>query len=234
MKKIMMLFVMISLSIVIVACGNNANDDDAEQQPPKDIVSDEERVDENEAVATINGEEISGSAYNTMYMLVKTTLQQYEQDIDDTDTVKEQTLQELITQELIRQDAQAEGITVDETEIDQELNNVKEHYGDNYTTILENSGFTEETYKKQVEQELLSTKYLQTVFDIHVTDEEIDEFYQALSEETEDSEEELPALEDVKTNIEQQLLAEKQQEKQEDIQAKLDELREDADIEELI
>lgn len=244
MKKIIMLLMMIGLVTITVACGNgdqaeenNGETPTAEEAPDgegqsiEDTVSEDELVDEDQAVATINGEEISGTSFNTMYPLVKSTLQQYGQDVEDTEEVKEQTLNELITQELIRQDAEAEGLTVEQEEIDNEMAALEEQYGDQFDSVLETSGFTKETYRAQLERDLLSNKYMESVLGIEVTDEEIEEYYQSVSEQ---SEEDLPSLEEVEGDIRQQLSMQKQQENQDDIQAKIEELRENADIEELI
>ncbi len=259
MKKIIMLLMMISLAVITVACGNG--DDAAEEnnteepateetpegedaaegeseeqgdvaaQPEQNPVSEDELVEEDQAVATINDEEISGSSYNRMYPLVKSTLQQSGQDVEDTEAIKDQTLNELITQELIRQDAEAEGLTVDQEEIDNEIAALEEQFGDEFASVLETSGFTEETYKAQLENDLLSNKYMESVLGIEVTDEEVKEYYESVAEE---SEEDLPPLEEVEEEIKQTLSTQKQQESQEEIQSKIEELRENADIEELI
>ncbi|SFL57062.1 SurA N-terminal domain-containing protein [Gracilibacillus orientalis] len=261
MKRILMLLMMMSLAIITVACGNddedaaeeNNTEESATEETPEgedaaegeneeqgeptegteqqDMVSDEELVEEDQAVATINGEEISGSSYNRMYPLVKGTLQQSGQDVEDTEAIKNQTLSELITQELIRQDAEEEGLTVEQEEVENEMAALEEQYGDEFATLLESSGFTKETYKLQLENDLLSSKYMESVLGIEVTDEEIKEYYETAKEQ---SEEELPPLEDVKSTIKQQLTTQKQQEKQEEIQSKIEELRENAEIEELI
>jgi hypothetical protein len=263
MKKIFMLLMMISLAVVTVACSNddeepadenNIEEPAAEETPESEGeaegdpeaqeeaaesaaatgqqgVSDDELVEEDQAVATINGEEILGSAYNQIYPLVKSTLEQAGQEVEDTEAIKQQTLNELITQELIRQDAKEEGLTVEQEEIDNELATYEEQFGEEYATVLESSGYTEETLKEQIENNLLSEKYMESVLGIEVTDEEIKEYYQSAAEQ---SEEDLPPLEDVEDSIKQTLTSQKQQEKQEEIQAKIDELRENAEIEELI
>ncbi|WP_208588869.1 SurA N-terminal domain-containing protein [Gracilibacillus suaedae] len=263
MKKLLMLLMMISLAVITVACSNddeepadenNTEEPAAEETPESEGeaegeqeaqeeeadsaaatgqqgVSDEELVEEDQAVATINGEEIIGSSYNQIYPLVKSTLEQAGQDVEDTEAIKQQTLNELITQELIRQDAKAEGLTVEQEEIDNELAAYEEQFGEEYASALESSGYTEETLKEQIENDLLSEKYMESVLGIKVTDEEIKEYYQSAAEE---NEEDLPPLEDVEDQIKQTLTSQKQQEKQEEIQAKIDELRENAEIEELI
>ncbi|WP_163581529.1 SurA N-terminal domain-containing protein [Gracilibacillus saliphilus] len=264
MKKILMLLMMISLAVVTVACSNddeepadenNTGEPAAEETPESEGeaegeqpeaqeeaadsaaatgqqgVSDDELVEEDQAVATINGEEIPGSSYNQIYPLVKSTLEQAGQEVEDTEAIKQQTLNELITQELIRQDAKAEGLTVEQEEIDNELATYEEQFGEEYATVLESSGYTEEMFKEQIENDLLSEKYMESVLGIEVTDDEIKEYYQTAAEQ---SEEDLPPLEDVEDSIKQTLKSQKQQEKQEEIQAKIDELRENAEIEELI
>ncbi|SHN22895.1 SurA N-terminal domain-containing protein [Gracilibacillus kekensis] len=256
MKRILMLLMMITLAVIIVACGNDddtAEDNNTEEpasseenkeetaatdgeeaqteSAKQNTVSDEEIVEEGQAVATINGEEVSAAKYNRVYPLVKNMLQQYGQDVEDLDAVKDQVLNELITQELILQDAKEEGLEVDTEEVESQFTALKEQSGDDFSSVLEDKGFTEESYKSQLENDLLRNQYMESVIGITVTDEEVKEYYKQVKEQ---SKEEVPALEEVEGTIRQQLTAQKQQEKQEEISAKIEELRENAEIEELI
>ncbi|UOQ48542.1 SurA N-terminal domain-containing protein [Gracilibacillus caseinilyticus] len=242
MKKSLLTLMLIIVSIIAVACGSEEDQSNQEsseassgsssnQTTEEQLVSEEEKVKNDKTVATINGTEINGVAYNQMYSTVKSTLQQSGQDTEDTDSLKEQTLTELINQELIRQDAVEQGIKVDDEQIQSQVDSLKDQYGDQFSTVLKSSGLTEETYKKQLKQNALSTKYMKSEFDIKVSDEEIQQYYDSLKEQ---SEKEIPALEQVKGRIEQMLFSQKQQEKKDQIQAKIDELKSNAKIEKLI
>ncbi|UOQ84953.1 SurA N-terminal domain-containing protein [Gracilibacillus salinarum] len=241
MKKSLLTLMLIIVSIIAVACGSEedqssqesseGSSDSSSNQTEQQLVSEEEKVENDKTVATINGTEINGVAYNQMYSTVKSTLQQSGQDTEDTDTLKDQTLTELINQELIRQDAVEQGIEVDDEQIQSQVDSLKDQYGDQFSTVLKSSGLTEETYKKQLKQNALSTKYMKSEFDINVSDEEIQQYYDSLKEQ---SEKEIPALEQVKGQIEQMLFSQKQQEKKDQIQSKIDELKNNAEIEKLI
>ncbi|MGP4039823.1 SurA N-terminal domain-containing protein [Gracilibacillus sp. D59] len=241
MKKIIMLLMMISLAVITVACGNDdatkknnteeAASDETSQETGQNSVSEDELVAEDKTVATINGEEINGSAYNRVYRLVKSSLQQQGQDVKDTEKVKDQTLNELITQELIMQDAEKQGLSASQEEIDSKIAALKEQHGDQFASTLKKNGFTEETYKAQLKQNLVANKYMESVLGIKVTEKEIKEYYDSAKEK---SEKELPPLEQVKDQIKQTLTAQKQQEKQKEIQSKIDELKKNAEIEKLI
>ncbi|WP_058306460.1 SurA N-terminal domain-containing protein [Gracilibacillus massiliensis] len=260
MKKIiMLLMMMMTLAVIMVACGNDdaaeennteedtsseetseetneetvaTDEEDTESaQAQQNAISDEEVVEEGQAVATINGEEVSAAKYNRIYPTVKNMLQQYGQDVEDTDAVKDQVLNELITQELILQDAKEEGLEVDTEEVESQITALKEQSGEDFASILESEGFTEESYKNQLENDLMRNQYMESVIGITVTDEEVEEYYNQLKEQ---SDQEVPPLEEAESTIKQQLTTQKQQEKQEEISAKIEELRENAEIEKLI
>ncbi|GAE93312.1 hypothetical protein JCM21714_2384 [Gracilibacillus boraciitolerans JCM 21714] len=255
MKKIVMLLMTMTLAIVTVACSNNdtaeeenteepaseeteADNEDAEEETAPaeetqggEAVSEDELAEEDQTVATVNGEEILGAQYNSIYPQLKNMIQQTGQDVSDTEAIKEQVLNELITQELILQDARDEGLEVDSEEVENQINGLKDQYGDEYAAALESQGLTEEEYKSQMEKSLLRDQYMETVIGIKVTEEEVEDYYNQMKEQTE---EEVPPLEEVEAQVKQQLTTQKQQEKQEEIMAKFEELRENAEIEQLI
>ncbi|WP_163536122.1 SurA N-terminal domain-containing protein [Gracilibacillus sp. YIM 98692] len=257
MKKLLMMVLAIGFAMVLAACNGEEQTDEettpesGEEQPEETegeenpeanaegdnaaAVSDEELVEEDQAVVSVNGEEISGEQYNRIYPQMKKMMQQYGQDVGDTDAVKEQTISELVTQQLIVQDAESKGLEVTEEEINAEVESVKEEFGDQYTTVLESSGFTEESFKKQLQTDLLRDKYMQSELDVEVTDEEIEEYYNQVKKQQGQQEgeqaQELPELEEIRDTIEEQLAKQKQQQQ---LGPKIEELRENAEIEHLI
>lgn len=191
-------------------------------------ITEEEKVAEDQVVATVNDVELTGKKYNPLYYQVKMLNHQFGQDIDDAEIVKEQTLTILIEQELIKQDAENKNIEISEEEVEAELNNIVEQEGEEaYQAVLDQIQLTEEELKNQLRDDLLVAKYIDDQLDTEVTDEEVKENYEVLKEENE----ELGDFEDVEGQI-RELLS--QQKETEQLQARLDELKEQAEVEELI
>src|SRR5690625_2358836 len=127
MKKFLqMLAVLITLSIVLSACGgkdNNENDDEI-------TFSDHEFVDDEQVVVTVNDIEIFGLEYNYNYMFNKVQMHQFRQDTSDLDTIKTQTLDGMIDQEILTQEAEKAGIEVSDEVVDEQIDLIKEEAGD--------------------------------------------------------------------------------------------------------
>ncbi|GAA0419758.1 MAG: SurA N-terminal domain-containing protein [Bacillota bacterium] len=241
MKKIIMLGLALTLAIVLAACG----DDNAEGDKKKDEqtqeegntskegqeqqvkVTDKEKVEEGTAVASVNGDEIKGERYNPIYTQLKTQMAQYGQDVSDLDKLKEQTINVLVEQHLIRQDAASKGIKVSDKEVQSEFDSLKEENGDQLTAVLEQFNLTEDQFKRQLEDDLITTKYIDSQLEIKVTDKEVEEYYNQLKEQNE----EIGKLKDLKDQIKNQI---KQQKTNEQLQKKVDKLKKDAKVETLI
>ncbi|SES12820.1 SurA N-terminal domain-containing protein [Gracilibacillus ureilyticus] len=240
MKRILFLL-SLALLLVLAACNSEDSQDTAEQteeeeqteqktegSPEEGQVSSEKQVEPDKTVAKVNGEEIKGEEYNRLYPQVVSYLQQYGQDTSDSEAVKEQVLNELVTQQLIIQDAKAEGIEVADEEVTSEMETIKEQYGEDYAGALEASGFTEESFQQQLAKDMLRVKYIETQLDTDVSDEEVEEYYNEL---VANSEQEIGELSEVEGQIKNALTQQKQQEQ---LQPKVEELREQAEIELLI
>ncbi|WP_121604493.1 SurA N-terminal domain-containing protein [Virgibacillus sp. Bac332] len=241
MKKIIMLGLALTLAIVLAACG----DDNAEGDKKKDEqtqeegntskegqeqqvkVTDKEKVEEGTAVASVNGDEIKGERYNPIYTQLKTQMAQYGQDVSDLDKLKEQTINVLVEQHLIRQDAASKGIKVSDKEVQSEFDSLKEENGDQLTAVLEQFNLTEDQFKRQLEDDLITTKYIDSQLEVKVTDKEVEEYYNQLKEQNE----EIGKLKDLKDQIKNQI---KQQKTNEQLQKKVDKLKKDAKVETLI
>ncbi len=236
-----MLGLALTLAIVLAACG----DDNAEGDKKKDEqtqeegntskegqeqqvkVTDKEKVEEGTAVASVNGDEIKGERYNPIYTQLKTQMAQYGQDVSDLDKLKEQTINVLVEQHLIRQDAASKGIKVSDKEVQSEFDSLKEENGDQLTAVLEQFNLTEDQFKRQLEDDLITTKYIDSQLEIKVTDKEVEEYYNQLKEQNE----EIGKLKDLKDQIKNQI---KQQKTNEQLQKKVDKLKKDAKVETLI
>ncbi|WP_156290285.1 SurA N-terminal domain-containing protein [Oceanobacillus salinisoli] len=239
MKKSIFYTIMISLVLVLAACNADDGQEDAqetgtdqvqEQEQPEQEpleITDEERVDEETSVVSVNGQEVEGAKYNQIYTQIKTMMHQYGQDVSDTDLLKEQAISILVEQELINQEAEKKGIEVTEEEANEELETIKAETGDQFATILDQYQMDEEGFKNQLIDDLLTAKYMEQELDVEVTDKEVEEYYNQLKEQNG----EIGEFEEVEQDIKSLLQEQKQSEQ---LQARINELREEAEVETLI
>lgn len=232
MKKWILALVLAVVTVGLAACGDDEPADEntetqTETSPPVEI-TDEEKVDDEEVVAVVNGTELTGTKYNPLYLQVKMLNQQFGQGDNDPEVVKEQTMIILIEQELIRQDASEQNIEVTDEEAEEELNQLVAQVGEEeYQAVLEENQISEEEFKNQLRDDLITRRYMDEQFDTEVSDEEIQENYESLKEENE----ELGELEDVEDQIRTIVAQEKETEQ---LQTRLEELKEEAEIEQLL
>ncbi|MGY0693602.1 SurA N-terminal domain-containing protein [Virgibacillus sp. FSP13] len=236
MKKFIMLALALCIATVLAACGDDSdsakkNDDETnteEQANQKVKITDEEKVNNDDVVAQINGTDVKGDQYNDIYAQTKTLMNQFGEDVSDQDKLKEQAMNVLVQQELLKQDAKKQGITVSDKEIESELDKMKSAGKDKFSQVLEQYNLTEESYKEQLAFELTLREYIdQEITGTEVTEEEIKSYYDKLKEQSED----VPKLKKVKDQIKSQLTTQKENEK---VQAKVNELKEDAEIKNMI
>ncbi|ENH97243.1 hypothetical protein J416_06390 [Gracilibacillus halophilus YIM-C55.5] len=233
MKKLLITLLSVSIAIILTACNGEDTENSSDETGNSDSsesanveVTEEEKIDAEKVVASVNGEEISGETYNTYYRQVKLLLDQNGQDVSDTEQVKQQTLNEIVGQELIIQDAAEKGIAVSDEKVNEQFEATKQQ--EQFSENLEARGYTEETYKDQLSYSLLLDKYLEEEFDVEVTEEEIQQTYNQAVEQQQETEQELPELAEVKDDIKQQI---KKQKQQQQIPSKIETLKEKADIE---
>jgi parvulin-like peptidyl-prolyl isomerase len=248
MKKLMLLGLSLCLALVLAACGNDddaakKNDKKADEQKQEQAegkadpseqaqkpveITDKEKVDKKDSVVSVNGDEVKGDKYNSIYTQIKNSMQQYGQDVSDLDKLKDQTLDILVEQQLIRQDAADKGLEASDKEIESEFKSLKEENGEQLTAVLKQFNLSEDDFKKQLADDIITNKYMDKELDIKVTDDEVKEYYDQLKEQGGD---EVGKLDEMKDMIKDQL---KQQKGQEELQAKVDKLKKDAKIDKLI
>ncbi|MFD2044299.1 SurA N-terminal domain-containing protein [Ornithinibacillus salinisoli] len=237
MKKLIMLMLAVGLATFLVACGDDKDteeetegkDQKTDEQAGQEVdVTEDEKVAEDEVVATINGTEVTGDQYNPVYLQTKLNAANYGMDVSDQEALKEQTINELIAQELIKQEAEDKGVEVTDEEVQNELDVYKEENGDEFSAYLEQVQITEDEFKDQIGFTLMLNKYMEQELQVdEISDEEIKDTYDQLKEENED----IMSFEEAKTVLKQNLTKQKQNEL---LQAKIDELKEQAEIETLI
>ncbi|MFD1850823.1 SurA N-terminal domain-containing protein [Oceanobacillus bengalensis] len=228
MKKILTFLMILTLALFLVACNDDENGTDDTGQVE---ITNDERLDEDESVVRVNDTEIKGDKYNQIYTQVKLMMDQYGQDVSDLDLVKEQSVSILVEQELINQDAKNLGIEVTDEEAQIEIDTMKEETDEEqFSQVLKTYQITEDEFKNQLVDDLVTVKYMDHEFDVEVTDEEIEEYYNQLKEQNPERIAELDT-EEVEEEIKSIL---SRQEQSEQLAERVAELRESAEIEILI
>lgn len=240
MKKQLLLVLTLLMALLLAACGDdaedksseNANDsesaDTAEQAPKEVEITEDEQADAESAVVSVNGNEITGDKYNNIYKQLKTMLHMYGEDVSDLEMLKEETVAILVEQELIRKDAMESGIEVTEDDAQAEIDTIIDTNGEEaLTAMLEQYEMTEDEFRNQLMDDLITIKYIETEFDVEVTEAEIEEQYNLIKEQ----EEEVGELEEYEEQIRQSISEQKQGEL---LETRITELRENAEIETLI
>ncbi|NBG87967.1 SurA N-terminal domain-containing protein [Isachenkonia alkalipeptolytica] len=254
-KKRIMLFGIAVLSIfLLTACGNGddngdngtAEENGSQEEAPGDMEGPEaldlEDFDADEALLVINGEEITREEFEAQFERTKQMVaQQYGIDLDADENamllpeLQHQTIENIIGQRVLTQEAENQGMEVTDEEIDENIGMLVQQFGgeEGFQEALEADNLTEEDLEQMVYEELLISQLFETELnfdDIEVTDEEIEAFYAQYEMAQEQQGEEVLPLEE----IEEQLIAQLQQQKaQEQQQAYVAELMDESDIERL-
>ncbi|HLQ73231.1 MAG TPA: SurA N-terminal domain-containing protein [Bacillota bacterium] len=220
-KRVMFLLLIISVAL-LAACSDDDNEGiKREEVEPQEAVtiSDAEKIANDEVVAIVNDVELHGELYNLVYTQTKIEFQQFEQDVEDLERIKQSAIDLLIGRELAVQDAKEQGIEVSEEEVDEAFSEFKEEAEDRYTLFIEEYDLTDDAFKEQFRFSLIHEEYLK-LDDFHVTDEEAEEKYAELEKDTE----EIPDFDDIKDQVKMGI-------KQDKLDEKVEQLKEAADIE---
>jgi len=138
-------------------------------------------------VAEVNGKPITAAIFEEKYS--RFTLRFHIPAAETPGAVKELKLgflNKLIENELLLQEADIRGLTVSEEELDREISHLKEDYPkDTLSAALEKIGLKLEEWREDRKEKLLIDKLIQREIDsvIHVSDDEIEEYYQAHKDE---------------------------------------------------
>lgn len=199
-----------------------------EQVVAEEMVSEEEIVDRDQVVVIVNGEEVYGDSYNLVYFETKNSLTQSDELPDDLAVVRESAMLALIKQTLLAQDATAKGIVVTDQETEAIFQDTKAQFDseEEFEQILAQLPYTEVVFREILTKSLLQQYYINDQFsDIKVSNEDIEAFYAILSEQMEEA----PELDEIRTEIHNQLL---QTEIQMALNDRLNQLIREAEIEE--
>jgi peptidyl-prolyl cis-trans isomerase SurA len=149
------------------------------------------------------------------------------------DVTEDQLLSQMIQNQLLLQDAVSRGVSATEEEINNQYNQLANQYEseEQFQQVLEENNASIEGLRDSLKEQIIFQKYtnlLQQENDISVTEQEIETFYEENKDSLVQEGEEVPLLEDVKSQIEQYL----QQEKLNSIiSEKIQELYQEAEIE---
>lgn len=184
-----------------------------------------------DAVATVNGIDISEEQLNEQILRSQGYLNQMGSTLDE-DELSKQLLDGLINQTLLVAAAEDAGITVTEEEVDAYIETIKSQFEseDAFETQLQNNNATLEDLRETVYQQRAIEAYIISIVgedQVVPTDEEIEAQY-AQIQELAGPDQELPPLEEIQDIIAQEVRLQKLEEAQLGI---LTELKEDAEIE---
>lgn len=251
----MLLSLLIGASVMVTAaCGNadeNTNEEEtateeqaAEEQAPEEDGETAEQPEMPEpdlegvpdVVAEVNGEEIMKeefeNAYVGQFQQMAMQAQMSGQEVDQAQ-LKEQIAESLVSQRLLVQETENRDIEASEEEVNETLTTLAEQNGmassDEFLAALEEQDLSEEEVREQVASQVKVDKLIaEETGDTEVSEEELQEFYdQVKAQQEEMGGEELPPLEDIQSELEAQLL---QQKENEAVQALVAELREGAEV----
>ncbi|MBE4906851.1 SurA N-terminal domain-containing protein [Bacillus luteolus] len=222
-RKIVMLLTSILLVLGLVGCG-------ATGQEVKD-----ESQEQGNVVAVVNDENISQQEFDESLDQLKMTYAQQGMNVEDLqeDQLKEmeqQVVNQLVNTKLLLQAAEKNDIEATEEEVEQSLVQIKDQFenDEDFKSALEANNLTLDQLEKQIAEELKINQYItENTVEVTVEEEEIMAMYDQYKEQSE----EVPAYEEVKAQLEQQI---KQQKSQEEFGKLVQKLRDDSEIEVLI
>lgn len=182
-------------------------------------------------LAQVNGEEINKEAFETAKAQFITT-QNIEVASLDEETLNQlntQVLDSLINNSLVQQATKESKVKVSDEDVDAQIDLIKSQFEDEaaFLKVLSEQGISETELRSQVVLDIAAQTYLESVLDldsITVTEEEVDALYKQEASVDKD----LPALSEIKGQIEAFIVQQKQQEL---FSLHIQKLREDADIE---
>ncbi|HSI66225.1 MAG TPA: SurA N-terminal domain-containing protein [Planococcus sp. (in: firmicutes)] len=249
LPKKMLLSLLIGASVMVTAACS-----DTDENANEETATEEQAVEENgetaeqpempepdlegvpDVVAEVNGEEINKedfeSAYTAQFQQMAMQAQVSGEEVDQAQ-LKEQVAESLVSQELLVQETENRDIEASEEEVNETLTSIAEQNGlassEEFLAALEEQGLSEDEVMEQVASQVKVDKLVaEESGDAEASEEELQEFYDQMQAQQEEmGGEELPPFEEIKSELEAQLV---QQKESEAVQALVAELREGADV----
>jgi hypothetical protein len=210
MKRILTGIFLLSIAVLVLgACSKDSSKENAEKENKEDLV------------ATVDGKGISKQEYNKELETMKASYEQQGMPADQMDSkMKEQleksVLDQMINAELLLQTAEKDGISIEQKEVDAELEKIKTNFGDEkqFEEALKKNELTEKELKGQLKKQMTVTKYLDSkIGKVEASEQEIQAMYDQYKKQLESQKQKPEELEKIKPQLEQQVLSQKKDEK---------------------
>lgn len=241
-KKMKFIMAPFLLVLVLAACSDNegtAPKEDAAAETTENTSEETagaqdtelELPAEKDVVVAVNGEEILGNVYNSIARQLETSLAtqgKKASEPENAQLIKDQAITVIVGNKLILQDAADKGYKADDKLVAERLEELKGQFEneEKMNASLEQAGYTMESMESYLAEKIIYEEYLAgEVKGAEVTDEQVKEAYDGFVESSED---EAPAYEEMEPTIRQSL---EQQNTQQAVYDRIDELKADAEIE---
>ncbi|MBT2684696.1 SurA N-terminal domain-containing protein [Bacillus sp. ISL-37] len=210
MKRILTGILLLSVAVLVLgACSNDSSKGDTEKENKEDMV------------ATVDGKGISKQDFEKELDVMKANYEQQGMPVDQMDEKQKEELEksvldQMINAELLLQTAEKDGISIEDKEVDAELEKIKGNFEDEkqFEDTLKQNEMTEKELKGQLKKQMTVNKYLDSkVGKVEATDEEIQAMYDQYKQMAQAQEQEPEELEKIKPQLEQQVLSGKEDEK---------------------
>lgn len=218
MKRILTGILLLSIAVLVLgACSNDSSKGNAEKQNKEDLV------------ATVDGKGISKKEYKKELDAMKASYEQQGMPTDQMDEkMKEQleksVLDNMINAELLLQTAEKNKISVEDKEVDAELDKIKANFEDDkkFEEALKTNKMTEKQLKDQLKKQMTVNKYIDSkIGKLEATPQEIQAMYDQYKKQAESQKQKPEELAKISPQLEQQVLAQKENEKVSELVAKI-------------
>lgn len=242
-KKVLLPFFAGALAFSLAACSG----DDKKEEKNKETTDTEAAIEktqkelekqlvkDDQIVAIVNGEEITGEAYNNVLQSLQLELEKSGQDLttdENIEQLKTATLETLVDQTTVLQQTKAEELEATQAEIDNEYALFITQLGDEKALdkALESEGIDAAVLKELIRESIVFQKYQDQVAPIiDVSEEEIQKYYDDFVAQADgEGESDLPPLEELRVTI---ITIIQEADQLEKFSAHLKELREAAEVE---
>ncbi len=246
MKKWLMMITAAATMSLVAACGDDnaeeAQEESAENQSGEMAEMPEPDLEDvPDVVAEVEDEEITKDEFEQVYTMQfqqTAMMQQMSGEEVDQDELKQQVVDGLVSEKLLVLEAENRDMEASEEEVDEIIGELTEMNGmeseDEFLSAMEESGMAEEELRSELANQVKVQQLIsEEAGDTEPTEEEMKAAYDSQIEareeiESESGEEtEAPEFEDVKPQIKDQLMREKEAQA---AQALADQLREEADV----
>lgn len=224
MKRIFTGILLLSIAVLVLgACSKDSSKSNAEKENKEDLV------------ATVDGKGISKKEYNKELEAMKASYEQQGMPTDQMDEkMKEQlektVLDNMINAELLLQTAEKNDVSVEEKEVDAELEKIKANFEDDkkFEEALKTNKMTEKQLKAQLKKQITVNKYIDSkIGKVEATPQEIQAMYDQYKKQLESQKQKPEEFAKISPQLEQQVLTKKENEKVSELVEKIRKENED-------